>query len=61
MEFEPISLPDLMLGLGEKFKEGSVRRWLSLLVEEGLVKKKSVENAEQNISQLADRRKMPLK
>lgn len=39
LESEPISLPDLMLQLGEGFKERSVRRWLSLLIEEGAVKK----------------------
>ncbi len=39
LESEPISLPELMLQLGEGFKERSVRRWLSLLVEEGAVKK----------------------
>lgn len=38
-ESEPISLPELMLRLGEGFKERSVRRWLSLLVEDGAVKK----------------------
>lgn len=39
LESEPISLPELMLKLGEEFKERSVRRWLGLLVEEGVVKK----------------------
>lgn len=39
LEAEPISLPELMLRLGEGFKERSVRRWLSLLVEDGAVKK----------------------
>lgn len=39
IESEPISLPDLMLNLGENFKERSVRRWLKLLIEEGSVKK----------------------
>jgi predicted HTH transcriptional regulator len=39
LEFEPISLPELMHRLGESFKERSVRRWLHLLVEEGAVRK----------------------
>ena len=39
LESEPISLPELMLSLGEGFKERSVRRWLNFLVEEGAVKK----------------------
>lgn len=39
LEFEPISLHDLLTKLGESFKERSVRRWLYLLVEEGAVKK----------------------
>jgi Fic/DOC family len=39
LESEPISLPELMLRLGEGFKERSVRRWLGLLVEEGAVKR----------------------
>ena len=39
LESEPIGLPELMLRLGEGFKERSVRRWLGLLVEEGAVKK----------------------
>ena len=39
LESEPIGLPELMLRLGEGFKERSVRRWLGLLVEEGSVKK----------------------
>lgn len=39
LESDPISLPELMLRLGEGFKERSVRRWLGLLVEEGAVKK----------------------
>lgn len=39
LESEPIGLPELMLRLGEGFKERSVRRWLGLLVEEGVVKK----------------------
>jgi hypothetical protein len=39
LQSEPISLPELMLRLGERFKERSVRRWLGLLVEEGAVKK----------------------
>ncbi len=39
LEFEPISLPELMLRLGGGFQERSVRRWLCLLVEEGAVRK----------------------
>ena len=39
LESEPIGLPELMLKLGEGFKERSVRRWLHLLVEEGAVSK----------------------
>lgn len=39
LEPEPISLPELMIRLGEGFKERSVRRWLGLLIEEGAVKK----------------------
>lgn len=39
LESEPISLPELMLRLGEGFKERSVRRWLGFLVDEGSVKK----------------------
>ncbi len=39
LESEPISLPELMLRLGEGFKKRSVRRWLGLLVEAGAVKK----------------------
>ncbi len=36
---EPVGLPELMLKLGEGFKERTVRRWLHLLVEEGAVRK----------------------
>ena len=36
---EPISLPDLTLRLGCEFPDRSVRRWLSLLVKDGSVKK----------------------
>ncbi len=39
LESEPISQPELMLRLGEGFKERSVRRWLGLLAEDGAVKK----------------------
>ncbi len=39
LECDPISLPELMVRLGEDFKERSVRRWLNLLVAEGTVKK----------------------
>ncbi len=39
LESDPISLPELMVRLGEGFKDRSVRRWLGLLVEEGVVKK----------------------
>jgi prophage maintenance system killer protein len=39
IESEPISLLELMQRLGKGFKERSVRRWLSLLVEDGAVKK----------------------
>lgn len=39
LESEPISLPELMLQMGEGYKERSVRRWLGLLVKEGTVKK----------------------
>lgn len=39
LESEPISLPELMVCLGEGYKERSVRRWLGLLVKEGSVKK----------------------
>jgi len=39
LEFEPISLPQLIHKLGEGFKERSVRRWLHLLIEEGAVNK----------------------
>jgi len=39
LESEPVSLPELMLRLGGGFKERSVRRWLSILVDEGSVKK----------------------
>src|SRR5437773_2322071 len=37
VESEPIGMPDLMLRLGEGFKERSVRRWLNLLVRDGAV------------------------
>jgi prophage maintenance system killer protein len=39
LESEPIGLPELMIKLGDGFKERSVRRWLHLLVEEGAVSK----------------------
>lgn len=39
LESEPIGLPELMLQLGDGFKERSVRRWLGLLIEEKAVKK----------------------
>lgn len=39
MESEPITLSELLIKLGGGFKERSVRRWLSLLVHEGVVKK----------------------
>lgn len=39
LESEPISLADLLDKLGSQFKERSVRRWLNLLVQEGLVGK----------------------
>jgi len=39
LESEPISMPDLLTKLGEGFKERSVRRWLSLLVREGMIRK----------------------
>ncbi len=39
LEFEPIGLPELMHRLGKNFKERSVRRWLRLLIEEGVVRK----------------------
>ncbi len=39
LESEPISLSVLLVKLGSGFKERSVRRWLSLLVEEGTVNK----------------------
>lgn len=39
LESDPISLPDLMGKLGSQFKERSVRRWLDLLIKEGIVKK----------------------
>ena len=39
LESEPISLPELVLRLGEGFKERSVRRWLGLLIKEGAAKK----------------------
>jgi hypothetical protein len=39
LESEPIGLPELMLRLGEEYKERSLRRWLDLLVKEGAVKK----------------------
>jgi hypothetical protein len=39
LESEPISLAELMLQMGERYKERSVRRWLGLLVEEGTVKR----------------------
>lgn len=39
LESESIGLPGLMVRLGKDFKERSVRRWLDLLVEEGVVKK----------------------
>lgn len=38
-ELEPVSLPDLIEKLGEDFAERSVRRWLTEMVTEGLVKK----------------------
>ena len=38
-ESEPISLFDLLNKLGGEFKEPSVRRWLSELIQEGVVKK----------------------
>lgn len=39
LESVPVSLSELMLRLGDGFKEPSVRRWFSLLIEEGVVKK----------------------
>ncbi|MBM3192425.1 MAG: hypothetical protein FJZ63_07245, partial [Chlamydiae bacterium] len=39
LEAEPVSLPQLMQQLGSRFKERSVRRWLSLLIQEGVVYK----------------------
>ena len=36
---EPTSLPELLHRLGPEFKERSVRRWLTLLIQEGSVKK----------------------
>lgn len=39
LESEPIDLPSLMLRLDSTVKERSVRRWLDLLVKEGVVKK----------------------
>lgn len=39
LESEPVGLAELMLRLGEGYKERSLRRWLGLLVEEGAVKK----------------------
>jgi predicted HTH transcriptional regulator len=36
---EPISLSELILRLGSEFKERSIRRWLGLLVKEGVVNK----------------------
>ncbi len=39
LESEPVGLTELMLRLGEGYKERSLRRWLGLLVEEGAVKK----------------------
>ncbi len=36
---EPMSINDLLLKMGEGFKERSVRRWLNLLVAEGVIKK----------------------
>lgn len=38
-ESEPISMPDLLKKLGGHFKERSVRRWLHLLFEEGVIQK----------------------
>lgn len=38
-ESEPMGLSELLLRLGEGFKERSVRRWLDLLAQEGAVKK----------------------
>jgi DNA-binding IclR family transcriptional regulator len=38
-ESEPISLSNLLHKLGNQFKERSVRRWLSELIQEGIVKK----------------------
>lgn len=39
LESEPISLPDLLARLGGGFKERTVRRWLDMLVQEGVIKK----------------------
>jgi fido (protein-threonine AMPylation protein) len=39
LESEPVSLAELMLQMGEGYKERSLRRWLGLLVEEGTVKR----------------------
>lgn len=39
LESEAVGLPQLMCRLGEGFRERSVRRWLNLLVGEGVVKK----------------------
>lgn len=36
---EPLSLPDLLKKLGEDYKERTVRRWLTEMVKEGLIKK----------------------
>ena len=34
----PIALPELLLTLGADFAERSVRRWLSEMITEGLIK-----------------------
>jgi hypothetical protein len=39
IESEAVSLRELMLKLDKEFKERSVRRWLDLLIEEGVVNK----------------------
>jgi Fic family protein len=38
-EAEPVSLPELLLKLGKGYAERSVRRWISEMINEGLVEK----------------------
>lgn len=38
-ELEPVSLPELLEKLGQKYSERSIRRWLSEMIQEGMIEK----------------------